>query len=58
MTRKIKVSKSARVNVCRKVRFVPSLRLSGNWLEVAGILAGGVVEIEVLEGGLVVRLVA
>ena len=58
MNRKIRVSKLARVNVCRKVRFVPSIRLAGNWLEAAGILAGRVVEIEVLEGALMVRLVA
>lgn len=58
MNRKIRVSKLARVNVSKKVRFVPMLRLTGDWLAAAGFCAGGVVEIELLEGGLVVRLVA
>ncbi|MCP1384446.1 SymE family type I addiction module toxin [Runella salmonicolor] len=55
MTRILKVSKSARINVRRKVKWVPELRLSGKWLALAGIEPGDVVEITVLNGQIIIN---
>ncbi|WP_374758010.1 SymE family type I addiction module toxin [Runella defluvii] len=54
MKRKIRVSKLARVNTMKKVKWIPSIRLAGNWLSAAGIQPGCVVEIEVLNQKLIV----
>ncbi|WP_273210496.1 SymE family type I addiction module toxin [Runella zeae] len=54
MKRKLKVSKKARINVRRLVKWVPALNLSGNWLQAAGIQAGSMVEIEVLDGKIII----
>ncbi|TAF02272.1 MAG: type I addiction module toxin, SymE family [Runella slithyformis] len=55
MKRNLKVSKLGRVNVARKVRWVPALKLAGNWLAVAGIAAGSMVEVEVFNQKIVIR---
>lgn len=54
MSRNIKVSKRARVNVMRRVKWVPELKLSGNWLAMAGIEPGDVVKIEVLNSKIII----
>lgn len=55
MKRKIRVSKLARVNIVKKVKWVPSLRLAGNWLSEAGIQPGSMVEVEVFNQKLIVK---
>ena len=55
MIRKLKVSKQARINVLRRVRWVPELRLSGNWLALAGIEPGDEVEIQILNDKIIIR---
>jgi hypothetical protein len=55
MRRNLKVSKTARVNVRRQVKWVPSLKLCGNWLLLAGIESGEQVEIEVLNNKIIIR---
>ncbi|AEI46787.1 SymE family type I addiction module toxin [Runella slithyformis] len=54
MSRNLKVSKRARVNVMRRVKWVPELKLSGNWLAMAGIEPGDVVKIEVLNSKIII----
>lgn len=55
MKRILKVSKKGRVNVLRRVNWVPELKLSGNWLALAGIEAGSMVEIEVLQNQIIIH---
>ena len=55
MKRKLKVSKKGRVNVLRRVKWVPELKLCGNWLALAGIQAGSMVEIEVLNQKIIIH---
>lgn len=54
MSRNLKVSKRARVNVMRRVKWVPELKLCGNWLAMAGIEPGDVVKIEVLNSKIII----
>ena len=54
MKRNLKVSKLARVNVLRKVRWVPSLQLAGKWLADAGVVSGSLVEVEILNGKMII----
>lgn len=54
MSRNLKVSKRARVNVMRRVKWVPELKLSGNWLAMAGMEPGDVVKIEVLNSKIII----
>lgn len=55
MKRILKVSKKGRVNVLRRVKWVPELKLCGNWLALAGIEAGCMVEIEVLKNQIIIH---
>ena len=55
MKRLLKVSKRSRVNVLRRVKWVPELKLVGNWLTDAGIEAGSWVEIEVLQNQIIIH---
>ena len=54
MNRNLKVSKRARINVMRRVKWVPELKLCGNWLAMAGIEPGDVVKIEVLNSKIII----
>ncbi|MFN8347436.1 MAG: SymE family type I addiction module toxin [Spirosomataceae bacterium] len=55
MKRILKVSKKGRINVLRRVKWVPELKLSGHWLAQAGIEAGSWVEIEVLQNQIIIH---
>ena len=55
MKRILKVSKRSRVNVLRRVKWVPELKLAGDWLTAAGIEAGNWVEIEVLQNQIIIH---
>lgn len=42
------------MNVLRKVRWVPSLQLAGKWLADAGVVSGSLVEVEILNGKMII----
>jgi Toxin SymE, type I toxin-antitoxin system len=57
MKRQIKIGKMARMNSMHHIKWVPSLRLHGEWLKQMGVEAGQKVEIEKRGNKIIITLI-